>query len=89
MAIVAGVQFGDLPAGSASFTRKWLEEPFRRISLRSGGNEGGRDAGLPIGRERKGLFETAQAKITQPGTHKITRLAWVQAPEIKLSFPAR
>ena len=43
MAVVASLQFGDLPTGGASFFGKRLEERPRRISFRNSANE---DAGM-------------------------------------------
>ena len=86
--IVASLQFDDLPAGSASFSGKGLEERFCGISFRDAPNESGWNAGFPIGRKTKRLLKATQAEITQPGAYEITRLAWLQSPEIKLAFPA-
>jgi len=89
MTVVAGLYFGDLPAGSTGFCGKRREGWFCRISVRNTTNEGGGDAGLPIGGKRKRLLKAAQTEITQPGTDEITRGAWLQSPEIKLTFATR
>ncbi len=89
MAVVASLQFGDGPAGSPSFPGKRFEKRSCRISFRNASNEGGWNAGLTIGWKTKRLLEAMQAKITQPRAHEITRLAWLQPPEIKLALPAR
>src|SRR5277367_1057766 len=89
MAVVASLQFGDPPPGSASLFGKGREERSRRIPFRNAANEGTWNARLPIGRKTKRLLETSQTKITQPGAHEVTRFAWLQSPEIKLALPAR
>ncbi len=75
MGVVASIQFSDLPSQSASFCCKRGEECPSRVFFRDAGNEGGWNAGLPIGRKRQGLLEATQTKITQPRADKITRLA--------------
>lgn len=89
MAVVATVQFGDLPTGSASFSGKWFKERPRRISLGNASDEGGWHAGLPIGRKVQRLLKTTQAEITQPRAHEIAGIAWLQSPEIKVALAAR
>src|ERR1700690_1270861 len=71
MAVVASLQFSDLPAGSTSFSGEPLEERPRRISFRNAGNEGGWNARLPIGRKTNRLLKATQTKIAQPGAHEI------------------
>ena len=89
MAVVASLHFCHLPAGSASLCGKWREERPRRISFGDAGNVGGWNARFAIGRKRKRLLEATQSEITEPRAHEISRLAWLQPPEIELAFPAR
>jgi len=89
MGVVARIQFGDLPAQSASFCCERGEEWPSGVFFRNAGNESGRNAGLPIGRKRQGLLKAMQTKITQPRADKITRLAGLKSPEVKLSLAAR
>src|ERR1700686_4247756 len=89
MAIVASLQFGTLPARCTRFPGKRLEEWSRRVSFRNAGNERGWDVSLSIGWKAKRLLKTAQAKITQPRAHEITRFARLQSPEIKLPLAGR
>ena len=89
MTVVASVQFGDIPAGSTSLLKEWLEKRPRRISFRNTGNKCGRNAGLAISRKRKRILKATQTKITQPRADEITRIAWLQSPEIELALPAR
>ena len=37
----------------------------------------------------KRLLKTTEAEITQPRSHEIACLAWLQSPEIKLALAAR
>ena len=89
MAVVASLEFGDLPAGSSSFCGKRPEDRPRWISFRDASHERGGNAGLSIGWETKSLLEATQAEITQPGAREITRRAWLQSPDIKLALTAR
>ena len=88
MAIVASLQFGNLPARRTRFPGKRLEEWSRRVFFRNA-DELGWDVGLSIGWKAKRLLKTAQAKITQPRAHEITRFARLQSPEIKLPLAGR
>ncbi len=89
MAGVAGLQFGNLPAGSRSLSDKGLEERPRRITFRNASNERGWNLGLPIVWKENRFLEATQTKITQPRTREITCFAWLQSPEIKLAFSSR
>ncbi len=62
MAIVASLQFGDLPAGSTGFPGKRLEERPRRISFRNAGNESGWNAGLRLAGRRSGSSKQRRLK---------------------------
>src|ERR1700728_3353310 len=70
-----------------AFAANGAERP-RRIFFRNAGNEGGRNAGLPIGRKPKGLFKAMKTKIAQSCAHELTRLARLKSPEVKLSLSA-
>ena len=88
MAVVAGLQFDDLPAGGASFSGKRLEERSCWISFRNAGNKRCWNPRLLIGQKTKRLLKATQTEITQPRAHEITRFAWLQSPEIKLALAA-
>ena len=88
MAVVASLQLGDLPAGSASFCGKRREEWPCRISFRHAAYISRGNAGLPVSRKTKRLLKATQTEIAQSRAHEIPRLARLQSPEIKLSFSA-
>jgi hypothetical protein len=88
MAVVAGLQFDDLPAGGASFSGKRLEERSCRIPFRNTGNKRCWNPRPLIGHKTKRLLKATQTEITQPRAHEITRFAWLQSPEIKLALAA-
>jgi|SRR5579872_1457735 len=89
MAVVSRIQFGDLPAGSASLAGKGLEKRPGWISFRNAGNKSGWNAGLPIDWKTDRFLKATQTKIAQSRTHKLTRLAGLQSPKIKVALPAR
>ncbi len=66
MAVVAALQFHDLPARSSSFYCERSEEWPRWIIFRDASNEDGWNAGLPISGKVKRLLKATQAEITQP-----------------------
>ena len=63
MAIVARIQFGDLPARSISFCCERSEERPRRISFRNAGNEGSWNAAFPIRWKMDVLLKATQTEI--------------------------
>src|SRR5215467_6402829 len=89
MACVTSVQFGFLPPASTSLFCKALEKTLRGISFRNAGNKGRGNMRLVISRKAKRLLKAAQTKITQPRPREVTRVAWLESPQVKLSFPAR
>ncbi len=89
MAVVARLYFGDLPARSMSFCCERREEPPRRIFFRNAGNIGSWNVRFPIGWKVEVLLNATQTEIAQPRTYKITCLARLKSPEVKLPLPAR
>ncbi len=89
MAVVARLQFSDLPAGSASLACKGLEKWPGGISFCNTGNESGWNAGFAIGWKMQRFFKATQTKIAQSRSHKLTRLAGLQSPKIEMALPAR
>ena len=82
VAVVARVHFADLPSASTSLLGKWLEERPRRVCFRNAANENSRNTGLAVLAKTKRFLKAAQTEITEPLAHKISRLSWLQTPEV-------
>ena len=89
MTVVAGIDFIDLPPVSTSFPGKRLEEGPRRICFRNTADEGCRHTGLAVLGKTKRFLEAAETEITKSLTHKVSRLSWLESPEIQLTFSSR
>lgn len=88
MAVVASLQFVDLPSTSMSFLRKRLEDRPRWVFFCNTAYEDSRNTGLAVLAKTKRFLKAAQTEITQPLAHKISRSSWLQSPEIQLTFSA-
>ena len=86
MAVVASLQFGDLPTGGASFLGKRLEERPRRVFFRNTAYEGGRNTGPAVLPKTQRFLEAAETEITKSLAHKISRLSGFESPEIQLTI---
>jgi hypothetical protein len=89
MAVVTGLQLGNLPTRGTRFAGKRLEERPSRISFRDASDESSRYAGPAIGCKTKGLLKAAQTEVTEPRAYEITRFTWRQSPRIQLPLGAR
>jgi hypothetical protein len=88
VAVVAGIHFIDLPSQNASLFGKRLEERPRRVSFCDTAYERSRKTAPAILGEPKRFFKTAQTEITQPLSHKIPGLSWLESPKIELTLSA-
>jgi hypothetical protein len=71
---------------SGSFTEPLKDGP-RGILFSRARNEGTRQPGRRIGRERDGFLKTAETEVRKARPNEIARRAGFQAPQIKLRFP--
>ena len=89
MAVVASLQFADLPSTSTSFLGKRLEDRPRWVFFSNTADEDSRNTGLAVLAKAKRFLKAAQTEITQPFAHKFSRRSWLQSLEIQLTFSAR